>query len=138
MNSIDSIVEKMYAVISGRTTDERDWDALRTLYAPGARLIPIEKNPDGSSIARVMTVEEFITSRSAFFRQHDFYEWETAREERRYGRLVQLWSTYEAAAEPGGAPIRKGVNSIQLWHDDKRWWILTCAWDAIEALDRAR
>jgi hypothetical protein len=25
-----------------------------------------------------------------------------------------------------------------LWNDGTRWWILSVAWDAVEALDRAR
>jgi hypothetical protein len=85
-----------------------------------------------------MTPDEFAASRSLFFEQQDFFEWETAREERRYGRLAHVWSSYEASHEPRGRVIRKGVNSIQLWNDGTRWWILSVAWDAVEALDRAR
>ena len=127
----------MYELISGRTTEPRDWDAVKDLYAPGARLIPIENGPDGSRIARVMTPDEFAASRSLFFAQQDFFEWETAREVRRYGQLAHVWSTYEASHERGGRIIRKGVNSIQLWNDGTRWWILSVAWDAVEALHRA-
>jgi len=45
----------MYALISGRTSEPRDWATWRELNAPGARMIPIEKAPDGSRIARVMS-----------------------------------------------------------------------------------
>jgi hypothetical protein len=81
-----------------------------------------------------MTPDEFIASRSVFFAKEDFYEWETSREEFRCGQLVHVWSNYSAAREPGGALIRKGVNSIQLWDDGTRYWILSVAWDAVEAL----
>ena len=138
MNTVESTVARMYALISGRTTEPRDWAAVKELYAPGARLIPIENGPDGTRIARVMTADEFAASRSLFFAQQDFFEWETAREERLYGQLAHVWSSYEASHEPGGRLIRKGVNSIQLWNDGTRWWILSVAWDAVEALDRAK
>jgi hypothetical protein len=138
MHTVESITGRMYALISGRTNEPRDWAAVKELYAPGARLIPIENAPDGSRIARVMTPDEFAASRSLFFEQQDFFEWETAREERRYGRLAHVWSSYEASHGPRGRVIRKGVNSIQLWNDGTRWWILSVAWDAVEALDRAR
>jgi hypothetical protein len=136
--SAESIIRTMYALISGRTSEPRDWARWRELNAPGARMIPIEKASDGSRIARVMSPDEFIESRSQFFLKEDFFEWETDREERRYGELAHVWSTYEAAHEPGGPIIRKGVNSIQLWNDGTRWWILSVAWDAVEALERAK
>jgi hypothetical protein len=136
--SVESIVRTMYALISGRTSELRDWARWRELNAPGARMIAIEKAADASRIARVMSPDEFIESRSQFFLKEDFFEWETDREERRYGDLVHVWSSYEAAHEPAGPIIRKGVNSIQLWHDGTRWWILTVAWDAVEALERVR
>ena len=136
--TVEAVIATMYQLISGRTTDARDWNAWKALHAPGARLIPIESEDDGSRVARIMTPDEFAESRSKFFLQHDFFEWETEREERRYGQLAHAWSTYEAAHEPGGRVIRKGVNSFQLWNDGNRWWILSAAWDAVEALERAR
>lgn len=134
----ESIIATMYQLISGRTTEARDWNRWKALHAPGAHLIPIEMADDGSRVARIMSPDEFAESRSRFFLQHDFFEWETAREERRYGQLAHVWSTYEAAYKPGGRIIRKGVNSFQLWNDGNRWWILSAAWDAVEALERAR
>jgi len=133
----ETIIHIAYALISGRASEPRDWDRWRALHAAGARLIPIEISDDGARVARVMTPDEFIASRSEFFSRQNFFEWETAREELRYGSLVHVWSSYEAANEPGGNPIRRGVNSIQLWHDGARWWILSVAWDAVEALEQA-
>lgn len=133
----ETIIHAAYALISGRAAETRDWGRWRALHAPGARLIPIEISDEGARVARVMTPDEFIVSRSEFFSQHDFFEWETDREELRYGSLVHVWSRYEAAHEPGGRAIRRGVNSIQLWHDGERWWILSVAWDAVEALEQA-
>lgn len=133
----EAIIRAAYAFLSGRASEPRDWNGWRALHAAGARLIPIETGNDGERIARVLTPDEYIASRSPFFAANDFFEWETDREERIYGSLAQVWSTYAAAHEPGGKPIRKGVNSIQLWHDGQRWWILSVAWDAVEALVRA-
>lgn len=133
-----AIIRAAYALLSGRASERRDWNRWRALHAPGARLIPIEVNDDGARVARVMTPDEYIASRAAFFSQHDFFEWETGREELRYGSLVHAWSSYEAAHEPRGRPIRRGVNSIQLWHDGARWWIVSVAWDAVEAVARAK
>jgi hypothetical protein len=132
--TLEAIIRTDYELISGRASEPRDWDRWRALLAPGARLIPIELADDGTRVPRVMTPDEYIVSRRLLLSQQDFFEWETGREELRFGSLAHVWSSYEAAHEPGGRPIRKGVNSIQLWHDGARWWILSVAWDAVEAI----
>lgn len=135
--TLEAIIRIDYELLSGRAGEPRDWDRWRALYAPGARLIPIEADNGGALVARVMTPDEYISSRSPILSQIDFFEWETSRHEVRHGRVVHVWSSYEAAHEPHGHPIRKGVNSIQLWNDGARWWILSVAWDALEAVTSA-
>jgi hypothetical protein len=130
-----TIIDRAYELISGPAGEPRDWDSWRKLHDLGARLIPIEGD---MRVANVMTPEQFIASRSPFFETTGFFEWETGRHEMQFGRLAQVWSEYVASHEPGGEPIRKGVNSIQLWNDGTRWWILSVAWDAVEALNVSR
>jgi len=131
--SPEAIVNAVYEVLSGRAGEARDWDRWRPLYAPSARLIPIEEDSDGASIPRLLSPEEYIESRTPFLGAGDFYEWETGREELRSGSIAHVWSLYEAARTPGGEPIRRGANSIQLWNDGLRWWILSVVWDAVNA-----
>lgn len=128
-----TIVNAMYEIISGRADEPRDWDRMRTLYAPGARLVPIERDREGRLVARVFSPEEYIESRTPMLTANDFFEWETGHEERRSGSIVHVWSSYDAARTPGGDVIRRGVNSIQLWNDGSRWWILSETWDAVTA-----
>jgi hypothetical protein len=131
--SPEAIVAAVYEVLSGRAGETRDWDRWRPLYAPNARLIPIERGSDGALIPRALSPEEYIESRTPFLAAGDFYEWETAREELRSGSVAHVWSLYEAARTPGGEAIRRGANSIQLWNDGSRWWILSVVWDAVNA-----
>ena len=133
VSSPDAIVKAVYEVLSGRADEARDWDRWRPLHAPGARLIPIERDGDGKPAPHAMAPEEYILSRTPFLAAGDFYEWETGREELRSGSVAHVWSIYEAARTPGGEPIRSGANSIQLWNDGSRWWILSVVWDAVNA-----
>ena len=133
VRSPESIIRASYALISGRAGEARDWPRLRALYAPGARLIPIERGADGTEQAVVMTIDGWIASRTPLFAREDIVEYEIGREEHRFGRLAHVWSRYELARSAGADPIRRGVNSIQLWDDGARWWILSVAWDAIAA-----
>ncbi len=43
---------------------------------------------------------------------------------------MHVFSTYEsrrALSDP--APFARGINSIQLWFDGRRWWIVTIYWE---------
>ena len=131
--SPESIVVAVYEILSGHAGDDRDWDRWRTLYAPDARLMPIEKDASGVVRPSVFNPDQYIESRTALLAANDFFEWETRREERRSGRMAHVWSSYDAARTPHGKPIRRGVNSIQLWNDGSRWWILSVIWDAENA-----
>lgn len=131
--SPEAIIRASYECISGNAGEERDWARLKTLYAPNARLIPIEIAQDGVVRPNMMNVDQFIESRSPFLMAESFFEWETGRREDRCGSMAHVWSNYEAGRTLNGSPIRRGVNSIQLWDDGTRWWIMSIAWDAVAA-----
>ena len=45
--------------------------------------------------------------------------------------IAHAFSTYETRHAPEDAkPLQRGINSIQLMNDGKRWWILTIFWQA--------
>ena len=61
----DAILAALYDVISGPAGQKRDWDRMRSLFQPGARLIPTFRAQDGSWQLRNWTVEEYITTAGA-------------------------------------------------------------------------
>ncbi|MFS2016895.1 hypothetical protein ACEN88_09990 [Massilia sp. CT11-108] len=51
-----------------------------------------------------------------------------------FGQIVHVFSTYESRHARGDAePFQRGINSIQLYHDGKRWWIVNLLWRAEDA-----
>src|SRR5437667_8863880 len=79
VKSIDAIVAAVYDVISGPAGQKRDWDRMRSLFVPGARLIPSVASPSGGATARVLDVDGYI-QRSAAVRERDgFFEREISR-----------------------------------------------------------
>ncbi len=138
VDSTESIIAIDYELISGRANEARDWERWKTLFAPGARLIPVERRADGKVVPNVLSPDEWIGSRTPLLAAGDFYEWETDRQELREGSIAHVWSSYEAARTPHGDLIRRGVNSIQLWNDGTRWWILSIVWDAMSAAAMAK
>jgi hypothetical protein len=127
--SIDAIVAAVYDVISGPAGKKRDWDRMRSLFAPGARLIPTGPRQAGGYGSRVVTVEEYIERNSPFFEKEGFYEREISRVTDQFGQIAHVFSTYDSKHAPTDAkPFARGINSIQLMNDGKRWWILTIFW----------
>jgi hypothetical protein len=129
VNSMDSILAAVYDVISGPAGKKRDWDRLRSLFAPGARLIPTGPRPTGGYGSRVHTVDEYIARAEPFFEKEGFYEKEAARQTEMFGQIAHVFSTYESRHSPDDAkPFQRGINSIQLMNDGKRWWVVTIFW----------
>jgi len=127
--SVDSIVAALYDVISGPAGKKRDWDRMRSLFIPGARLIPTGKRQSGEISSRVLTVEDYINGSSKALEEGGFFEKEIARRTELYGNIAHVFSTYDSrrkAEDP--KPFARGINSIQLMNDGKRWWIVTVFW----------
>lgn len=127
--SMDAIIAALYDVISGPAGKKRDWDRMRALFVPGARLIPTGPRRDGGTASRVLTVEEYITRVTPLFDKEGFYEREAARRTESFGNIAHVFSTYESRHKPDDAkPFQRGINSIQLMNDGKRWWVVTVFW----------
>ena len=130
VETLDGIVAALYDVISGPVGQKRDWDRMRSLFLPGARLIPTGPDPAGGHRARVLTVEDYITQVGPNLERMGFRESEIARKTDRFGNIAQLFSSYAGttAGEPD-KPLR-GINSIQAVNDGRRWWIVSVFWQA--------
>ncbi len=124
----EALVAALYDVISGPKGKARDWNRFRSLFAPGARMIASGKRPDGTTGYRVLTPEEYITRSEKLLVGEGFREREIHSVVERFGTLVHVFSTYEGFREADTKPFVRGINSIQLIQDGKRWWLLTVAW----------
>jgi hypothetical protein len=131
--SVDAIVAALYDVISGPAGAPRDWDRMRALFAPDGKMAAVGARPDGSFGMRSMAVEDYIARNAKHFATDGFFETELARTSDAFGQLVHVFSTYEARKAPDAAPFMRGINSIQLYNDGTRWWIVSVLWRAEDA-----
>jgi len=132
VESIDAILNAVYDVISGPAGEARDWDRMRSLFLPEARLIPSGKAPDGSTRYRVWSLEEYISGAGGQLEANGFFEREAFRVEERFGNIAHVFSTYESfrtveEMEAGDHFVR-GINSFQLLFDGERWWVVQVYW----------
>ncbi len=127
--SVDAIVRALYDVISGDSGVARNWDRFRSLFAPGAQLMPVFQRQGQAPQMLVWTPEEYLRRNGPALERNGFHEREIARRQESYGQIVHAFSTYESRRRAGDAqPFARGINSIQLWTDGSRWWVQTIMW----------
>jgi hypothetical protein len=129
VTTLDGILGASYGYISGEKGQERDWQAFRSLFAPGARLMPVVSVAGKAPHVRVLSPEDYIERVELIFAMEAFWERESSREVKQFGRVAHVLSHYEALRSPDGEPFEKGTNSMQLFWDDSRWWIVSIMWN---------
>lgn len=130
VQQIDGLIKALYETICGPAGQERQWERMRQLFYPGAHMIRTSVDENGVPQALVMDVESYISSTAGFFKDQGFFEWEIARRTDGFGNIAHVFSTYEARYDPSDtAPFKRGINSIQLFYDGQRWWIMNMLWD---------
>jgi hypothetical protein len=127
----DAIVAALYDSISGPAGD-RDWNRFRSLFISEAQLIATFKKKDAPNDAplsyKAMTVQDYVDGAGKYFKDHAFYEREIARKVETFGSITHIFSTYESRQTPDGKPFERGINSIQLFNDGTRWWVVDVYW----------
>ena len=129
VNSLDSTIETLYAVISGEKGESRNWELFKYLFHPEAKLIPSGKNRESKVGARYMSTDDYINGSGKWLVENGFHEIELSRKVDTFGNITQVFSTYESyRSKKDKEPFMRGINSIQLLNDGTRWWIINIYW----------
>jgi hypothetical protein len=129
VSSMDALLRAIYEAISG-PAGPRDWSRFRSLFLPQARFTEVATNPDGSKTLLTWNVDEFVRDAGAVFAKDPFYEKAIVNHPESYGNVTQVFSSYASRRSPTDKPFERGINSIQLINDGKRWWVLSILWDS--------
>ena len=119
---IDQAIHGVYEVISGPPGQKRDFDKMRSLFAPGATLKAI--GPKG---LRGGSLEDYISRNSAILEKEGFTERELGRRVEVWGGLATAWSAYDGRTANGSFHER-GINSFQLVKVDGKWLVASILW----------
>jgi hypothetical protein len=130
VESIEAIVNAMYALESGAKGTKRDWDRLKALYHPDGRLVPARPAGDAGANIYVIPVDTYIETEKKYIEGAGFFAKDVHRRVDQFGNIAHVLSTYEyRRSESETTPYLRGLNSIQLVRKDNRWWIVTVFWD---------
>lgn len=131
--SPEAVVAAAYASIIRAPGEGFQWDRFRTLFLPGAIMVPNTEQTEGEF--RTLTPEEFVTWAEGLTPElggpsdRGFVEEEIASSVERYGDIAHVLSTYAKRFHDSEEILGRGINSFQLVHNDGRWWIVSIAWD---------
>ena len=129
VSSIDSIMHTLYDVISGDKGEERNWELFEYIFTEDARLIPSGKTDDGQYRYMVMSPADYIQRSGSYLVSEGFHETEINRKTQVFGNIAHVFSTYETFHDRSETePFMRGINSIQLFNDGNRWWIMSIYW----------
>jgi len=129
VDTVEHILAATYDVISG-PAGPRDWDRFRSLFYPGARLIPSHRDEKGVVSARALTPDEYAARGQGFFSKEGFFENTVANRIETWDNIAHVFSTYESRHAKGEKPFARGINSFQLLNDGTRWWVVTIYWES--------
>ncbi len=119
---IDRTITAVYEVISGPPGQKRDFDRMRSLFAPGATLKAI--GPKG---LRGGSLEDYISRNRDVLERDGFTERELGRRTEIWGGLATAWSAYDGRTANGSFHER-GINSFQLVKIDGKWLVASILW----------
>ena len=119
---IDRAIRGVYEVISGPPGQKRDFERMRSLFAPGATLKAIgPKGLHGGSL------EDYISRNKDVLEKEGFTERELGRRTEVWGGLATAWSAYDGRTANGSFHER-GINSFQLVKVDGKWLVASILW----------
>jgi hypothetical protein len=127
--SADAIIAALYDANTVLVDEKRGADRFRSLFVPGARLMPTYRAPNAPGVIRIQTVDDYVRAASSGQPRHGFSEREIARTTEAFGNIMQAFSTYETRRDSADQNPRRGINSIQLFNDGTRWWVVGVLWD---------
>lgn len=127
--TLDGLMRAYYEVVSGPANTPRNVVRDLLLHHPDAQMMVPDKDKTGRPILRKFDVKSFHEWGAPVY-ANGFFEKEIHRETLSFGRNTLVWSTYETRHTPDGPVVARGINSIQVYFDGERYWILAETWDS--------
>jgi hypothetical protein len=128
VKTIDGIMRAYYEVVSHHAGEWPDRERDFFLHHPDALVSITGFDGDGNPVVRTMSIQEYH-ARGPEPPGDPFYEWELDREVLTYGNVTHVWSSYATSTREDREVTQRGINSIQLFWDGERYWVMSWIYD---------
>jgi len=129
VGTLDGIIKAYYDVVTVKKGEKPSYERDSLLHWPGAMVGSTGVGKNGKPVFHSMSLKRFHELSDPGLERDGFYEKEISRKAEQFGSIYHVWSTYESRNEPGGPIIERGINSIELYNDGTRFWILAWFFD---------
>jgi hypothetical protein len=124
VGTLNGIMKAFYDVVTVKKGEKPSYQRDSCLHIPDPRCGMVRTKKDGSKVFDYMTLKEFHKRSDEFLTSEGFVETEIGRKVEQFGNIYHVWSTYESRNTADGPVIERGINSIEMYNDGKRFWII--------------
>jgi len=129
VGTLDGIIKAYYDVVTVRKGEKVSYERDSLLHIAGVRVGSAGIDAKGQPVLFYTSLKEYHRESDSYMEKNGYYEHEVSRKVQNIRNIYHVWSAYEAKYTAEGKVINQGVNSIELYYDGKRFWILGWFYD---------
>lgn len=130
VSTLDGIMKAYYDVVTVKKGEKPSYKRDSLLHWPDAVVGSAGIGKNDKPIFHSMSLKRFHELSDPGLQRDGFYEKEISRKVEQFGSIYHVWSTYESRNKQGGPIIERGINSIEIYNDGTRFWILAWFFDS--------
>lgn len=124
VGTLHGIMKAYYDVVTVKKGEKPSYQRDSSLHVPNVNVGWAVKTKSGKMAVKYVSLKEYHAQSDDYLAANGFDEREISRKVEKFGAIYHVWSTYESRNTKTGPIIERGINSIELFYDGTRFWIL--------------
>ena len=124
ISTLDGIMKAYYDVVTVKKGEKPSYERDSLLHLGNVNVGWATKTKSGKMTFKYVSLKEYHRLSDDYVASQGFDEREISRKVEKFGAIYHVWSTYETRNTKTGPIIERGINSIELFYDGDRFWIL--------------
>jgi hypothetical protein len=130
VSTLDGIMKAYYDVVTIKKGDKVSYERDSLIHWPNVNVGWVQPGKNSKPAFRYVSLKEYHRLSDAYLEKDGFFEKEISRKVEHFGGIYHVFSTYQSKNTPGGKVIERGINSVELFFDGTRFWILGWFFDS--------
>lgn len=130
VSTLNGIMKAYYDVVTVKKGEKPSYERDSLLHYGNVNVGWAVKTKTGKTTFKYVSLKEYHHESDDYLAAKGFYEKEISRKVEKFGAVYHVWSTYESRNTKTGPVIERGINSIEIYYDGSRFWILGWFFDA--------